>query len=136
MILLHLVSVVAFVVVTLAVQGASHFALNKEHYKSLSHLRPDPIMPLGLSAAAIQGLVMSVALVAWRGDEPALTDGFWVAAAFGSMLASYIGMAEPAKYTVPDVGKWMRVELSASVLQFAVWGLLLGIIHTTLGGNV
>ena len=136
MILVHLASMVSFVVVTLAVQGASHFALNKEHYKGISYLRPDPIIPLGLSTAAIQGLVMSVALVAWRGTEPVLTDGLWVSAAFGVVLASYIGMAEPSKYTVPDVGKWMRVELSASFVQFAVWGLLLGIIHTTLGGSI
>lgn len=136
MMLAHLLSVIGFVFVTLLAQGVSHFALNKDHYKSIAHLRPDPIVPLGLSAAAVQGLLMSLALSAWRGDAIVVIDGLWVAGAFGLFLSTYISFAEPSKYAVPNIGKWMRVELSTSFVQFALAGLLLGLIHSWFSGNL
>jgi len=38
-------------------------------------------------------------------------------------------LAEPAKYVVPDVASWMGVELLAGLVQFTVFGVLLGFVY-------
>lgn len=129
----HLVSVLAFMLVTFGVQGLSHFVINKDHFAGISFARPDPILPLGFLAMIIQGIILSVTLVAWREADVRVIDGVLVSATFGLFLASYIAFAEPAKYAAPSVPAWVLIEGTASIVQFAIFGVLLGIIHTQLG---
>ena len=96
-------------------------------------MREDPIIPMGLAAMVVQGLVMSLALQAWRGLDATLANGFAVAITFGLFLIAYIALAEPAKYAVPDIPAWMRIEVIVGLLQFSVFGLVLGFIHSKLG---
>jgi len=56
-----------------------------------------------------------------------------VAGAFGLFLVSYIALVAPAKYTVPSVSSWMMVEGLAGLVQFAIFGVLLGLIHKRIG---
>ena len=128
----HLIAVVGFMVVSFAVQGLSHFVINKEHFAGIGFARPDPIIPLGLLVMVIQGLVLSLALSAWRGDQATIADGVIVAASFGLFLVSYIAIVEPSKYTVPSIGGWLVVEGVAGLVQFGLFGLLLGFIHKNL----
>lgn len=132
-ILLHLVTGIAFLAVTLAVQGASHFAINRAHYASIDHLRADPIVPLGLGAAFVQGVLMSGALQMWKGDAAGLADALIVSASFGLFLTSYISFAEPAKYRVPHIPTWIKVEFLTSTVQFLVFGCVLALIHGVMG---
>lgn len=81
----------------------------------------------------IQGLISSMALQAWRGADVTIANGLAVAVAFGLFLIACIALAEPAKYGVPDIAAWIRVEAIVGFLQFSVFGLLLGFIHTKLG---
>lgn len=130
---IHAFSVLGFMVVSFAAQGVSHFWINKEHFAGISHMREDPIIPMGLAAMVIQGLVMSLALQAWRGPDSTLANGFAVAIAFGLFLIAYIALAEPAKYAVPEIAAWMRIEVIVGLLQFSVFGLVLGFIHSKHG---
>lgn len=134
MILKHGLSVLAFAVVTFAAQGSSHFVINAEHFEAIGYLRDAPIMPLGFAAMIVQGTVMTLALQLWRGDRVGIQDGFPVAGAFGIFLASYIVLAEPAKYAVPDIPAWMGIEILVAAIQFIAFGALLGFIHSWLGG--
>lgn len=126
----HLLSVPAFMLVSFAVQGLSHFVLNADHFAAVSFMRPEPVIPLGLLVMALQGTIMTAALGAWRGDTPRVTDGLLVSLAFGGFLVSYIALVEPSKYTVPSIAGWIRVEAVAGLVQFTVFGILLGWIHT------
>lgn len=131
--LIHLLSLIAFMIVSFAVQGLSHFVINKDHFAGIDIMRPDPIIPLGLLAMVIQGLLISVALQMWRGSEAVLLDGVKVAFVFGLFLATYIVIVEPSKYAVPSITNWMMVEGIASFIQFSLFGLALGYVHQRLG---
>ena len=131
--IVHLLSVLAFVVITFAVQGTSHFLLNKAHYDSVGILRDKIIMPLGFLTMIIQALIMSLALQSWQGEEVTSMGGLLVAAAFGVFLGAYMSLTEPAKYDVPSIRSWMRTEALTSFVQFLAFGLALGAIHRFFG---
>ena len=103
-------------------------AAGAQNFPSVS----DPIIALGLLVMVIQGVVLSVALSAWRGAAASITDGVIVSLTFGLFLVSYIALVEPSKYTVPSVQNWLMVEGSAGLIQFGLFGLLLGLVHKTL----
>lgn len=125
----HIVSVAGFILVTFTIQGLSHFIINKDHYASIGFLRLEPIMPLGFLTMIIQGLVLSLAFAAWRGTQVTIRDGVALSAAFGIFLVSYIMFATPAKYLVPSISSWMMIEGLAGFAQFALFGLVLAVIH-------
>ncbi|WP_299683971.1 hypothetical protein [uncultured Tateyamaria sp.] len=129
MILRHILSVLAFAVVSFAAQGLSHFAVNADHFAAITHLRADPVIPMGLAAMVVQGGIMSVALHRWHPRRARVTDGLAIALAFGVFLVSYIALVEPAKYTVPDIRAWIAVEAVVGAVQFTLFGVVLGAIH-------
>ena len=123
-------TVVAYVVATLAVQAVSHFGINAGHYASVSFMRPESIASLGILASLIQGAVLAwlYPRVSLPGSPTMQAVTFaWLA---GTILVSYIALVEPAKYAVPSVASWMAVEFGAGLVQFTLFGLLLSVIHT------
>ncbi len=125
----HLLSILAFMVVGFAVQGGSHFAINVDYYGAIDFMRASPIMPMGLLAMVIQGVILTLGLSRLAGGEATIKDGLVISLAFGLFLASYIVLASPAKYAVPSIIEWIAVEGTSSLIQFVVFGVLLGLIH-------
>lgn len=131
--LLHIASILAFMIVSFAAQGLSHFVINKAHYATVGFARKNPIIPMGLLVMVIQGFMLSLALAAWRGGVATLIDGLLVSLVFGVFLVSYVAIVEPSKYTVPSIKKWLLIEGSVGLVQFVIYGLVLGLIHQHLG---
>jgi len=129
----HGLSILGFMVVSFAAQGLSHFVINKDHFAAIFYMREHPIMAMGFMAMVIQGLIISISLRAWRGGDATIANGVAVALVFGIFLVSYVALAEPAKYQVPDIGAWIRVEIIVGLLQFSAFGFLVGFIHTKVG---
>lgn len=125
----HAITILAFIAVTFAVQASSHFIINIGYYASIPFMRVDVIFPLGFLAMIVQG-----ACLTWlysrlpRTGYPALS-GLKFSLVAGAILASYIAFAEPAKYAAPSIPAWIAVEGLVSLTQFAVFGILLGLIH-------
>ena len=124
-----ILAVLAFVAVTFGVQGTSHFVLNTEHYAAVGHLRTEAIFVLGFLAMLVQvGILLSIYTRSpWARKNLGSTVAFSLS--FGLFLASYIAFAESAKYTVPDIPAWVTVELTASMIQFGLYGILLWLIY-------
>ncbi len=122
-------TVLAYVVSTFGVQGTSHFAINKDHYAAISIMRPEPLVPLGITAMLIQGLIFAWLFPVFRRAESPVKSGVVFSLTIGAFLASYIVLGEAGKYAVPSVSSWFVVELSSALVQFAVFGALLGLIH-------
>lgn len=125
----HLLSVLAYIVVSFAVQGINHFGINKAHYDKIDFARAEPVFSLGFLAMIIQGLVLSFAMTKIITFSTPIKDGLFVSLSFGLFLASYIALAEPAKYAVPSIPAWFLTEGLASTIQFVIFGLALGFIH-------
>jgi len=115
------------------VQGLNHFVINKAHYDEITFARGEPVMWLGIATMAIQGLILSFALMRIAPSNPTIANGMLVSLSFGLFLASYIAMAEPAKYAAPSITTWFITEGLASTIQFVVFGLVLGFIHKKFG---
>lgn len=129
--LTHSLSVLAFVAVSFATQALSHFVINKAHYETLTFERTEPIMWMGILVMLIQGGLLTWLYSKLVDTFPGVWGGVGFALIMGVFLASYIAVVEPAKYQVPSVGDWFRVEASVSFVQFSTFGLLLGFIHKT-----
>ena len=122
-------TVLAYMASTFGVQGASHFGLNASYYGSLPIMRTEPIVPMGLTAMIIQGLIFAW-LFPWfnRGPHP-IRNGVVFSSGIGAFLASYIMLGEAGKYAIPSIASWMIVEGSTAAVQFLVFGVLLGLVH-------
>jgi hypothetical protein len=127
----HALGVLAFIAVTFAVQASSHFVVNTAYYAAIPFMRADAdvVFPLGFLAMIVQGVCLT-----WlysrlpRAGHP-VVSGLKFSLVAGAILASYIAFAEPAKYAAPSIPAWIAVEGLVSLTQFAVFGILLGLIH-------
>lgn len=125
----HILSVAGFMVVSFAVQGLNHFVINKAHYEEISFTRSEPVLWLGILTMIIQGFILTFSMTKIASDGVRIADAMLVSLAFGLFLASYIAMAEPAKYAAPSIQSWFMTEGLVSTIQFVVYGIVLGLIH-------
>lgn len=125
----HALSILSFIIVTFGVQESSHFIINKSHFDSIGFAREEPIMLLGFIVMIIQGVIISGSLAVLRSENVSIKDALKVSYSFGLFLVSYIALTEPAKYAVPSLFDWILIEGSAGIVQYGIYGLVLGFIH-------
>jgi len=122
-------TVLAYVVTTFAVQGTSHFLLNKEHYAAISFMRQDPLVALGFTAMIVQGLIFAYLFPTFMQAERPVRSGLVFSLTIGAFLASYIVLATAGEYVIPSVASWIGVEASTALVQYSAFGVLLGLVH-------
>ena len=125
----HLLAILGYVVATFATQAVSHFVIAKPFYDSIPFLAPNPIFALGIASMLVQGAILSFVFSRSKFYEGGVMGALFLSWLFGAFLVSYIALAEPAKYAVPDVMSWMGVELVAGAVQYTLVGLTLWIAH-------
>lgn len=118
-------TVLAFMLVSFAVQGLPHFVINADHFATIPFMRGEPILPMGFAGMIIQALVFSFVMSRLWPDGATLQQGLIVSGCSGLFLASYIALAEPAKYAAPSIGAWVAIEGLANLIQFGFFGVLL-----------
>ena len=121
-------TVLAYVVVTFGVQGASHFAVFAAHYAAIPIMRAEPVIAMGLGSMLIQGVLFALLFPAFQRGS-AVWDGVKFSWALGGFLASYIVLGEAGKYAIPSIASWIAVEGSVAFVQYTLFGVLLGLIH-------
>lgn len=125
----HLLAVLAYVVATFGTQAPSHFLVFADHYTAVTYLRKETLFQFGVLAMLIQGVVLSVLYARFPGGKNMTRSALGFSWLMGAFLVSYTACAEAAKYTVPSVASWIAVELAVGLVQFTVFGLLLGRIY-------
>ena len=125
----HVSTVVAYLVATFATQALSHFVLNVEHYAAVTFMRAEPIFAFGVASMVIQGTILSYLYSRMAAPRRSIGHAVGFSWLVGGVLVSYIALAEPAKYVVPDVASWIAVELLAGFVQFTAFGVLLGFVY-------
>jgi len=124
----YVLSLLAYVAATFTTQATSHFVVNVHHYASVAHLRKEPFFSLGVLTMLIQGGILSWVYGRIAPPGRSIGDAVRFAWLAGAFLVSYIALAEPAKYTVPAVLPWITVEGTAGLVQFTLFGVLLGLV--------
>lgn len=124
-----MLTVLAYVLTTFAVQGTSHFAINAEHFAAIPIMRAEPMIPLGIASMIIQGLIVAWLYPAYANTASTMRKAIAFSWLMGGFLASYIVLAEVGKYAIPPVTSWIVVEASAAFVQYTLFGIWLGLIH-------
>src|SRR5688500_14782360 len=122
-------TVVAYALTTFGVQGASHFAINADHFASLSIMRAEPLIPLGIASMLIQGLIFAWLYPVYANGASTVRRAIAFSWLIGGFLASYNVLGEAGKYAIPSLSSWIAVEASAAFAQFTIFGVWLGLIH-------
>jgi hypothetical protein len=124
-------TIAAYVLTTFAVQGASHFAINADHFAAIDIMRAEPLVPLGITSMVVQGAIFAwlYPIYAAAGGGNSVRRGVLFSWMIGAFLASYIVLGEAGKYAIPSVPDWIAVETSAAFVQFTLFGVWLGLIH-------
>ena len=120
---------VAYILAAFTIQPLNHFVVSKEHYAGIAHLRSEPIIPLGLLVTVAQGFVLSALFCRYFKEGSSIAQGIKFSLMMGLFLGSYIALGEAAKYSVPSIPAWIATEATASLIQFLLFGILLGLIH-------
>ena len=66
--------------------------------------------------------------LSWKGRQWGMFFSLLVLAPIAVLLVGYSAVVEPSKYQVPSISEWAIVEGSAGVIQFGVFGVLIGIL--------
>lgn len=122
-------TVVAYVATTFAVQGTSHFMINARHYAEIPIMRAEPVIFMGIISMVVQGLIFAYLYPAFTRGASSIRQGVTFSLTMGAFLASYIILAEAGKYAIPSILSWIAVEASTALVQFALFGVWLGLIH-------
>lgn len=126
-----ILSVLAYLVLSMIMVSLWHFVIFKDHYESISIVRAQPLMQLGMAAMVIQGCVLAYLFPSFRGQATGspLVKGIKFGLLMGLFLGAYLSLAEPGKYNVPSISNWIMIEGVLSLLQFTVVGAALGLIN-------
>lgn len=122
-------TILAYIVTTFGVQGASHFVINAGHYATIPIMRAEPLIAMGLLSMLIQGTIFALLFPAFQRGSGAVWDGVKFSWVLGGFLASYIVLGEAGKYAIPSLASWITVEGSVAFVQYTLFGGLLGLIH-------
>jgi len=128
-----ILSVAAYLVLSMVMVSLWHFAFFKDHYESISIVRSEPLMQLGLVTMILQGCVLAFLYPVYslHAKGSSVGKGLTFGLLMGIFLGTYLSLAEAGKYMVPSVWEWIAVEGSLSMIQFALVGVALGFINST-----
>lgn len=91
--------------------------------------REPPIIPLGFSSMAIQGLILAYLYPRfYRGGRPAV-QGIRFGLIMGLFLFSVSTLANAAKIEVSSMSTWLSIQAAFHVIQFVVAGAGIGLVY-------
>jgi hypothetical protein len=125
----HALAVLGYIFATFLSQATSHFLVFKQHYAEVSFEKPEPIFALGFTSMVIQGIILSFVYANSKFATDSFFDSLKLSWLFGLFLVSYIGLAEAAKYPVPNILSWIGVEFFVGFIQFTLAGIFLKLSH-------
>ena len=121
-----IIGTVSYIGASFLIQFMSHFAINVDHYSSISFMREEPLMYFGLFTMLLQGILLTAIYLKWANGNFNIRQGVQFAWLIGAFFVSYLALVEADKYNVQNIMEWVVVEGSAGAVQFTLFGLLLG----------
>ncbi|MCE9535866.1 MAG: DUF1761 domain-containing protein [Nitrospirae bacterium] len=120
----------AYVTGTFLTAAPWHLAPFKPLYDDLAIFsRRDPIIPLGLMAMLIQGLILSYAYPIFSQGTYTVKTGARFGLLIGTLFASMAVFAKAAKQNVTSLPTWLVLEATYYLFQFSLVGAAIGAIY-------
>ncbi len=119
----------AYTLVTFPLAVTWHVILFEEKYKAFGYFEGEPSFALGLLTIIIQGFLLSFLFPFVKLTGSAIVKGLKFSAVIGIFFWSSHVLAFVAKQVLENSLAFILMETFYLVLQFGIYGILIGIIY-------
>jgi hypothetical protein len=124
----------AYLIPTMILGMVWHFVWFKDLYDGLGiYNRKEPIIPLGFTSMFLQGIIMAYLYPYYAGQKHTMSRAVIFSLIMGSFLFTVSTLANAAKIEVTSMTEWFGVQAAFTLIQFAVVGVLIGLVFKTKG---
>jgi hypothetical protein len=111
-----------YIAITFALGFVWHLVLFADIYRRLAIYSrlDDPIIPLGLSAMVLQGVLLALSYPFFAAGVSRARAGLRFGATFALLFISIAVIAEAAKQRVTSLSLWFLIEVAFYLVQFAL----------------
>ena len=120
---------IAYTVCTFSLAVGWHVLLFKERYESFGYFEGEPDFLLGLLTIVLQGILLSTLFPMLKSEGTPFRRGIKFALITGAFFWTSHVLAFVAKQKVPGVLTFIGMETAYLLLQFGLFGLIIGVIH-------
>lgn len=120
---------VAYTICTFSLAVGWHVLLFKERYESFGYFEGEPDFLVGLLAIVLQGVLLSALFPMLKVNGSSFHRGLKFALIAGAFFWTSHVLAFVARHEVPDVSAFIWMESAYLLLQFGLFGLIIGAIH-------
>lgn len=125
-----LLGAVAYAAIAFPLAYWWHLVAFADVYQQLRFVTlPEPIIPLGLAAIVLQGVILSATFQFYHPGRASIASGLRFAALVGSLFWSGVVLAHVAKHDVGSPPMFVAMETGYFLLHFGLFGLVLGWIN-------
>lgn len=120
----------SYLVLSMAIAFPWHMIWFHDLYTQMGAVtRPQPIIPLGMLAMLIQGVVIAYLYPFWyRGGNP-IAQGIEFSFIAGLLIYTVMGFATVAKMNIEPVSTFLIYHTVFQAIQFVITGAALGLIY-------
>ena len=124
-----LLAALAYILPTFPLGYFWHLAIFKNHYEALQVYREDVIIPFGLIAMAVQGIIWASIYARLFAAESVLRGAVKFAALAAPLAWSFMVVAVAAKHRMASVLDFVLIETGFIALQYAVVSPLIALAY-------
>ena len=119
----------AYTICTFSLAVVWHVLLFRERYESFGYFEGEPDFLVGLLTIVLQGVLLCALFPMLKAEGGSFRRGFKFAFITGAFFWTSHVLAFVAKQEVPGASAFIWMETLYLLLQFGVFGLIVGIIH-------
>ena len=119
----------AYSICTFSLAVVWHVLLFEERYESFGYFEGEPNFLVGLLTIVLQGILLCALFPMLKAEGSSFRRGFKFAFITGAFFWTSHVLAFVAKQEVPGASAFIWMETLYLLLQFGVFGLIIGIIH-------
>ncbi len=123
------VGAAAYTICTFSLAVVWHVLLFRESYESFGYFEGEPDFLVGLLTIVLQGILLCALFPMLKAEGSSFRRGFRFALIVGAFFWTSHVLAFVAKQEIPGASAFIWMETLYLVLQFGVFGLLIGLIH-------
>ncbi|MCY3713584.1 MAG: hypothetical protein OXH02_09870 [Gemmatimonadetes bacterium] len=119
----------AYTVCTFSLAVGWHVLLFQERYQSFGYFEGEPDFLLGLLTIVLQGVLLSALFPMLKAEGTSFRRGIKFAFIAGAFFWTSHVLAFVARQKVPEVSAFIWMETAYLLVQFGLFGLILGVIY-------
>jgi hypothetical protein len=123
-----ILSVLAYLILVFIIAVTWHVALFNQQYLSFG-MRKDPLFHLGILSMIIQGVLFAYLFPKAAKEDSPVYEGLKFGFIIALFMGSYGVLAEAGKYDVGSVSSYVCYEGAYFIIQYAIVGMVIGLIH-------